>query len=476
MGTAPRRAASGPASGRAGAARGPACHQARDALRRDDADGADGRVVGRTLELSPPSRHRGLARGARPVGPPVDDRRCRPRRASEPSGCVRRLRPRGGGAGCEAHGPGLSAQRTRPWAPAVSGEPADALRTAGWVAMVAALPSMAAALALDPHAVASAATQDWPPFVLVAGLLTLGLVARADGLFDAAGTAMADRTRGGRSLFVGAAALIAVVTAVLNLDTAVAFLTPVVVVAARRRSTDEAPFLYLAVFLANGASLLLPGSNLTNLIVLGRVHQAGGAFLATMALPWVASVIAVCAVVAVLWRHSLRNAGPRLEWRAGAGLVGVGLVVAAMLALPPTWEAVATIGVGALAAAWTLRGGRLELGEIRGTLNLPLLCGLFVVAVDLGTLGRVWSGPAQLLAHASTVLTAVVGAGASVVVNNLPAASLLAARAPAHAHALLIGLDLGPNLAVSGALSAVLWLQVARTVGARPGAWRYTTA
>lgn len=68
----------------------------------------------------------------------------------------------------------------------------------------------------------------------------------------------------------------------------------------------------------------------------------------------------------------------------------------------------------------------------------------------------------------------VVAAGASVVLNNLPAASLLAARPPGEAHALLIGLDLGPNLAVSGALSAVLWLQVGRSAGARPSALRYS--
>jgi arsenical pump membrane protein len=374
----------------------------------------------------------------------------------------------------------LSARRALPGAPAVAGQPPDALRTVGWVAVCVSLPAMIGALALDAHAVAGAASQDWPPFVLVAGLLAVGLVARADGLFDAAGTVMADVARGGWSLYLAACGLIAVVTAVLNLDTAVAFLTPVLVVAARRRRTEETPFLYLAVFLANGASLVLPGSNLTNLIVLGRVHQSGTAYAGTMALAWIASVFSVCAVVAVLWRRSLRRAGPRLdepaEWRAGAGLAGVCVVVAAMLALPPSWEAAVAVGTGVAAAAWTLRAGRVHLGELRRTVNLPLLCGLFAVAVDLGTLGRVWSGPAHLLFHASSVLTAVVGAGASVLVNNLPAASLLAARAPAHAHALLVGLDLGPNLAVTGALSAVLWLQAARSVQARPSAWRYSAA
>jgi arsenical pump membrane protein len=59
-------------------------------------------------------------------------------------------------------------------------------------------------------------------------------------------------------------------------------------------------------------------------------------------------------------------------------------------------------------------------------------------------------------------------------VNNLPAAVILSAQPPAHPRALLLGLDLGPNLAVTGALSAVLWLQVARTEGARPSVLRYS--
>lgn len=355
----------------------------------------------------------------------------------------------------------------------------DKLETAGWVMVAVAVPAMVAALALDDHAVGGAASQDWPPFVLVAGLLALGLVARADGLFDAAGTVMGDAARGGRSLFAAAAVMIALVTAVLNLDTAVVFLTPVVVVAARRRQTDETPFLYLAVFLVNGASLLLPGSNLTNLIVLGGVHKSGESFAAAMGLPWSASVVGVSAVVALVWWKPLGHAGPRLdepvEWRAGAGLASVCVVVVSMLALPPPWEAVVALVVGTAATAWALGRRHVLPGELRRTVNPLLLCGLFAVAVDLGTLGRVWSGPTRLLAHASGPVTAVVGAGASILVNNLPAASLLAARAPAHPHALLVGLDLGPNLAVTGALSAVLWLQAARGVGARPSARRYTT-
>jgi len=70
--------------------------------------------------------------------------------------------------------------------------------------------------------------------------------------------------------------------------------------------------------------------------------------------------------------------------------------------------------------------------------------------------------------------TAGVAAGVSLVINNLPAAVVLSAHPPLHPRALLVGLDLGPNLAVTGSLSAILWLRVARTIGARPSVGRYT--
>ena len=132
----------------------------------------------------------------------------------------------------------------------------------------------------------AAAGQAWPPFVLVAGLLLIGAVAAADGLFEAAGARLAAARVPPRCLLVALLGLVAAVTAVLNLDTAVLFLTPVLVHAARRRGLDERPFLYGSVFMANAASLLLPGSNLTNQLVLRasrrrrRVRRADAARVA----------------------------------------------------------------------------------------------------------------------------------------------------------------------------------------------------
>jgi arsenical pump membrane protein len=99
---------------------------------------------------------------------------------------------------------------------------------------------------------------------------------------------------------------------------------------------------------------------------------------------------------------------------------------------------------------------------------VPLLVGLFGVAVALGPLGRVWAGPSTLLSHLDVWGTTVVAAASSVLVNNLPAASLLAARTPDRPFALLIGLNLGPNLLVTGSLAWMLWLRAAWSAGAQP--------
>jgi arsenical pump membrane protein len=102
------------------------------------------------------------------------------------------------------------------------------------------------------------------------------------------------------------------------------------------------------------------------------------------------------------------------------------------------------------------------------SLGVPVLAGLFGVTIGLGTLGRVWSGPATVLSHVGGAGAAIVAAVCSVLFNNLPAASLLAARHAPHASDLLVGLNLGPNLFASGSLAWFLWLRVARSNGAQP--------
>jgi len=103
-----------------------------------------------------------------------------------------------------------------------------------------------------------------------------------------------------------------------------------------------------------------------------------------------------------------------------------------------------------------------------------VLIALFILCVALGALARSWSGPAQLLDGAGRWGTTGLGALASVTINNLPAAVLLSARPVAHPRALLLGLNVGPNLAATGSLSALLWWRVARVLGAQPSFARFT--
>ena len=313
------------------------------------------------------------------------------------------------------------------------------------------------------HWILGSLRQTWPPFVLVAGLLLIGAVAAKDDVFEAVGARIADTRLGAIPLLLTLLLLDAVVTVVLNLDTAVVFLTPVLVHAAHRRGLDSAPFFYGCVFMANASSTLLPGSNLTNLLVLGRTSGTG--FAARTALPWLASVAITAAFVAVVLRpraaeHELEPAPPL---RLGVGVVATAAAAVAVLLLHDAALPVLAIGVSACV-----------LRRVVPRIDVRTPAVLFVAAVCLGTLARAWHGPAHLLASSDRWVTGLVGAGASVLANNLPAAVLLSAQRPPHPVALLLGLDLGPNLAVTGALSAVLWWQAARTAGVRPSVLRFS--
>ena len=320
-------------------------------------------------------------------------------------------------------------------------------------------------------------SQTWPPFVLIAGLLLIGAVAASDGLFEAAGATLARLPGGGLVLFASMMVLVASVTVVLNLDTSVVFLTPVLLHAARHRRIDETAFLYGVVFMSNSASLLLPGSNLTNLLVLADTHISGSAFAAGMLPAWIAAVV-VTALVVVLWRHrDWRDPGGRdrtelVAFRWGFGLVGLAAAFVLVLFVPS--PAVPVVATGLFVAGAQVLIGRLSLPSTARAVNVPLLTGLFVLATVLGTVARLWDGPARLMASLGSWATAWVGVGTASVINNLPAAVLLSARPPAHPRALLIGLDLGPNLVITGSLSAIFWMRVARSERARPSALTYS--
>jgi len=306
-----------------------------------------------------------------------------------------------------------------------------------------------------------------------AGLLLVGLVDHVEGLFVWAASGLERVGDRPRALLVAACASVALVTAVLNLDTAVVFLTPVLVLAARTRGLDERPFLYAAIFMANASSLFLPGSNLTNLLVLAQEHASGATFASRVLAPASGAVVATTIGLLLLWRTSLRSA-PRVPQgsatrsrRPSLLAAGVTLLAAALTVLLPH-PALPVLAAGSLASACEIVRGRLDVRGVLDALGAPVLVALFSLSVALGALARSWSWPAHLLEHAGRWETTGIGALAAVTVNNLPAAVLLSARPLSHPRALLLGLNLGPNLAVTGSLSAYLWYRAARQAGGRP--------
>jgi arsenical pump membrane protein len=322
------------------------------------------------------------------------------------------------------------------------------------------------------------------------GLLLIGLLANRDGLFAWGGARLEALPGGGLALLGAALLLDAAVTAVLNLDTAVVFLTPVLVFAARRRRVGVEPFLYGCVFMANASSLFLPGSNLTNLLVLDAHGGGSGATFAANMFPIAITAAVVTAIgIAVTFRGAFAPAPAALapaDGRPGQGgaggrppadglsptvVLGPGLiatVAAVVLVLVLRQPALAVLAVGLLATAAELLRSRITLADIWRVVGPPSLAAAFVLTVALGTLARHWDGPAELIGGASGPETALLAALSTVLVNNLPSAALYSAHAVDHSRMLLLGLNVGPNLAVTGALSALLWFRAAREVDARP--------
>jgi arsenical pump membrane protein len=220
-------------------------------------------------------------------------------------------------------------------------------------------------------------------------------------------------------------ALVAVVTAVLNLDTAVVFLTPVLVLAARQRRLDERPFLYGSVFMANAASLLLPGSNLTNLLVLRSDPQNGLSFTARMLPAWLIACAVTAAFVAVTFR--LVDHRPALDkglapppLRLGVGAAAT--VAAAVLVVTLSNAALPMLALGLIAS---------RLRRVKPRLDVRALALLFALAVAFGTLARLWHGPSRLLDSPNPRHGRSRGL-AALLVNNLPAAVPPSAQPAAH--------------------------------------------
>jgi len=327
-----------------------------------------------------------------------------------------------------------------------------------------------------------------PVVGFLAAVLVLAKLCDDEGLFHAAGVYMARHSWGdgrarqarARRLLVTVFLIAAGTTAVLSLDATVVLLTPVVLTTARTLDVPPRPHGYAAAHLANTASLLLPVSNLTNLLAFTTAGLSFTRFTAAMSLPWLFAVAAEYVLLRWYFRRELRAAAatdrpappaPEIPYFVLTVLILtlIGFGATSLLGLEPAWAAFA--GAAVLAVRAVVRGHETPMGILRAA-NVPFLIavlalGVLVSAVlDLG-LGRVLS---HLLPH-GTSLPALLGIAAvaavlSNLINNLPAVlvllPLVAAAGPVAVLAVLIGVNIGPNLTYPGSLSNLLWRNVVR--------------
>jgi arsenical pump membrane protein len=237
------------------------------------------------------------------------------------------------------------------------------------------------------------------------------------------------------------------------------------------------PHVYACGHLANSASLLLPVSNLTNLLAFGATGLGFAGFAGVMALPWLVVVGAEYLVFRWVFAEDLHApAGPAsippaagTPWFAlgvlAATLVGFGLAEPA--GVRPVW--IAAAGAAVLAAR-RLRGGILAAGgRLLRAANLPFCgfvfaLGVVVLGVRAGPVGDAVRALVPTRADFAGLLTAaVLAAVLANLVNNLPATLMvvpLVAGSPGLVMAVLLGVNLGPNLTYVGSLATLLWRQI----------------
>jgi arsenical pump membrane protein len=347
-------------------------------------------------------------------------------------------------------------------------------RAPDWI-VAAGCAALLLAIGVSSGAEASAAVQSLGPTVgFLAALLLLADGCRRAGMFEALGQLMAVGARGsGRRLLAMVFVTAAATTVVLSLDATVLLLTPIVFATASRLETSPRPHVYACSHLANTASLLLPVSNLTNLLAFQSSGLSFVRFAGLMALPWVAAI----AIEWLVLRRSfdaelsgLRAATPPEEPvqlpRFALGVIGatlVGFGLSSLVGIAPVWFAAA--GALALVAAH-----RPSVGELLSAAALPFLIFVFGlgVVVHAASVHGLSSAVDSLIPHGSglgaLLSIAAMSAVLANLVNNLPATLIVlpvaAAGGAGPVLAMLIGVNVGPNLTYVGSLATLLWRRV----------------
>lgn len=323
-------------------------------------------------------------------------------------------------------------------------------------------------------------------YLFLIGMMLVAEVARQAGLFDWVAVLAADHAAGSARRLFDLVFLVGTgVTVLLSNDATAVVLTPAVYAVTRVVGAPPLPYLYVCAFIANAASFVLPISNPANLVVFGDRMPALGPWLAHFALPSALAIGATYVTLRLVFRHDLRQPLkpspplPPMTLPLRMAALGVAITAGTLLITSALGQRLGlpTLIAGCVSAALVLAVTRSSpIRLIKGVAwgVLPLVAGLFVLVEGMAA-----SGVLQDLANLMRSLSADAalwagGVGAALsgnVINNLPAglmAGTLARMADlpsATTAALLIGIDLGPNLSVSGSLATLLWLLAVRREG-----------
>jgi len=357
------------------------------------------------------------------------------------------------------------------------------VRPWGWPEAVVAVPAALVLLAtgaISLDQVRAVAERLGPVIGFLAAVLVLGQLCDDEGLFRACGGWMARAAAGRpRRLLLAVFVLASVITAVLSLDAAVVLLTPVVFVTSARLGARPRPHVYACTHLANTASVLLPVSNLTNLLAFAASGLSFTRFATLMALPWLVAIGAEYAVFRRFFAPDLdagAQALPAAEPpEAPVFVVAVvactlaGFAVTSVAGVNPAWAALAG---AAVLAARALAQRRTTPAAIVRAANIPFL--FFVLGLGIVVRVVVDNGLAGALGHllpGGVTLPSLLGIAAlsailANVINNLPAVLVLLPLAvpagPGAVLAVLLGVNIGPNLTYAGSLATLLWRRIAR--------------
>jgi arsenical pump membrane protein len=325
-----------------------------------------------------------------------------------------------------------------------------------------------------------------PVVAFLAAILVLAQLCDGEGLFTAVGAFTARAARGSATrLLTMVFVVAAVITAILSLDATVVLLTPVVFATAASLGLRAKPHVYACTHLANSGSLLLPVSNLTNLLAFAASGLSFGAFSLLMALPWVVAVGVEYLIFRLFFDRDLGldatvSGQPDKPVVPVVALVVVALTLAgfglaSVAGVNPAWAAAAgaaVLTVRALSRRTVTVGGLVTAGSVP-FLAFVLALGVVVRSVEDNGLGGTvgWLVPTGSSLPALLVVAALA-AVLSNVVNNLPAVLVLlpaaAAAGPGVVLAVLIGVNVGPNLTYVGSLATLLWRRIMARNDAEP--------